>query len=255
MAVWGAPVAIPDEAVNAVTAAVEMQNALFLFNGELYAEEAKPIHMGIGLNSGKFVAGNMGSERRMEYTVIGDDVNLAQRVESKAGRGMVLITQSTYERSDNKLLVAKLKPVALKGKALPVVTFSVRGIQQDSSSGGRVFMTSLPCAIGGWREEDCLRGLLVKVKILGPGKALGLILFHDRPEPVGPMELEFYAPEMPNHTLTFEAQGAVRIQAKHGCCLKGVFDYSGSPLEDLFDKLIYISANSPETVPRGQTPA
>lgn len=255
MAVWGAPVAIPDEAVNAVTAAVEMQNALFLFNGELYAENAKPIHMGIGLNSGKFVAGNMGSERRMEYTVIGDDVNLAQRVESKAGRGMVLITESTYDRSKGKLLVAKLKPVSLKGKAKPVVTFSVRGIKQESSSGGRVFMTSLPCAIGGWREQNCRRGLLVKVKILGPGKALGLILFHDRPEPTGPLELEFYAPEMPKHTLTFEAQGAVRIQAKHGCCLKGVFTYAGTPLEDLFDRSVHVSANSPETVPRGQTPA
>ncbi|MBL4845634.1 MAG: FHA domain-containing protein [Planctomycetes bacterium] len=255
MAVWGAPVAVPDEAVCAVTAAVEMQNALFLFNGELYAEGDTPIHMGIGLNSGKFVAGNMGSERRMEYTVIGDDVNLAQRVESKAGRGMVLITESTYEKTNNRLLTCKLKPVALKGKSKEVITFSVRGIRQESSSGGKVFMTSLPCAIGGWREENCLRGLLVKVKILEPGKALGLVLFHERPEPVGPLELEFYAPEMPRHTLTFEAQGAVRIQAKHGCCIKGVFSYKDSALEDLFEKMTYMSANSPETVPRALTPA
>lgn len=255
MAVWGAPVAIPQEAVAAVTAAVEMQNALFLFNGELYAEKAAPIHMGIGLNSGKFVAGNMGTERRMEYTVIGDDVNLAQRVESKAGRGMVLITDSTYDRCEHRIVACKLKPVALKGKAKEVVTYVVRGVQQDSTSGGMVFMTSLPCAVGGWREHDCERGLLVKVKILEPGRALGLVLFHGRPEPHGPLELEFYAPEMPKITLTFQAQGAVRIQAKHGCCLKGVFSYAGTALEELIEGRIYESANSPETVPRGLTPA
>lgn len=252
MAVWGAPLAIDDEATAAVTAAVEMQNALFLFNGELYAEKSNPIHMGIGLNSGKFVAGNMGTERRMEYTVIGDDVNLAQRVESKAGRGMVLITTSCYEKCNDTVIAAKLKPVGLKGKAQPVVTYSVRGVQQASSS-GLVFMTSLPCAINEW-SEVCARGLLVKAKILPDGRALGLILFHETPPP-GNLNLQFYATEMPRFNVEFESQGEVRIQAKHGCCLKGVFTFKGTPLQDLFEKRVYLSESSPETVPRPQTPA
>jgi adenylate cyclase len=252
MAVWGAPLSVPDEAAAAVTAAVEMQNALFLFNGELYSEGANPIHMGIGLNSGRFVAGNMGTQRRMEYTVIGDDVNLAQRVESKAGRGMVLITTSCWEKSKHALIAALLKPVGLKGKAKPVVTYSVRGVLQQSSS-GTVYMTSLPCALDAWAPV-CKRGLLVKVKVMGNGQALGLVLFHETPPP-GQLNLQFYAPEMPRFNIMFEAQGEVRIQAKVGCCLKGVFSYAGTPLEALFDQRVYESESSPETVPRGQTPA
>ncbi|MGE0709354.1 MAG: adenylate/guanylate cyclase domain-containing protein [Planctomycetota bacterium] len=251
MAVWGAPVAIDDEATAAVTAAVEMQNALFLFNGELYSEGAKPIHMGIGLNSGKFVAGNMGTERRMEYTVIGDDVNLAQRVESKAGRGMVLITDTCYERCAENIIACKLKPVGLKGKAKEVVTYSVRGVQQGSTS-GTVFMTSLPCALNEWAEE-CQRGLLVKVKLMPNGQVLGLILFHETPPP-GQLNLQFYAPEMPRFNVAFEGQGEVRIQAKIGCCIKGVFNYRGTPLQPLFEQKVYESENGPDTVPRSKTP-
>ena len=252
MAVWGTPVAVPDEAVCAVTAAVEMQNALFLFNGELYAEGATPIHMGIGLNSGEFVAGNMGTERRMEYTVIGDNVNLAQRVESKAGRGMVLITQSTFDRCDGRVLANKLLPVSLKGKSGQTVTYSIRGLIQPNSS-GQVFMTSFPVAVGEWAEE-CARGLVVKVKMLGDGKVLALILFHEQPPP-GMLSLQFYAPEMPRFNLQFEAQGQVRIQAVHGCCLKGVFNVTGSPLEPLFANHVVNSDKGPDDMPRGLTPA
>lgn len=253
MAVWGAPVAIPEEAVAAVTAAVEMQNALFLLNGELEAEGSKPIHMGIGLNSGKFVAGNMGTERRMEYTVIGDDVNLAQRVESKAGRGMVLVTESTYDRCKHKVIACKLQPVNLKGKAKPVITYSIRGVQQASTSGSTVYMTSLPLAVDTW-SPDCKRGLLVKVKMLQNGQALGLILFHETPPP-GPLTLESYMVESPRFQFRFESQGSVPIQAQHGCCLKGLFTYTGTPFEDLLANRLYQSSASPETVPRPQTPA
>lgn len=254
MAVWGVPLEIPDEAVAAVTAGVEMQNAVFLFNTELAAEGQTPIHMGIGLNSGQFVAGNMGSERRMEYTVIGDNVNLAQRVESKAGRGMVLCSETTYERCDGKVLGIKLKPVALKGKAKNVTTVVIRGIDQ-SSAGGTVFMTSLPVALTKWSaDKSCERGLLVKVKLLGDGNVLGLVLFGKKPtEPK--VKLEFYAPELPKFTVEFQIQGDVKIQAPHGCCVKGVFSTKGTPLDELFAKRELQSDKSPDDIPRGQTPA
>lgn len=258
MAVWGVPLEIPDEAIAAVTAGVEMQNAVFLFNTELAAEGQTPIHMGIGLNSGQFVAGNMGSERRMEYTVIGDNVNLAQRVESKAGRGMVLCSETTYERCEGKVLGVKLKPVSLKGKAKNVTTVVVRGIDQSgagSSSGGTVFMTSLPVALNKWSADaKCERGLLVKVKLLGDGNVLGLILFGKKPTDAK-VKLEFYAPEMPKFTVDFQVQGDVKIQAPHGCCVKGVFSTKGTPLDELFAKRELISDKSPDDIPRGQTPA
>ncbi|MEZ6189420.1 MAG: adenylate/guanylate cyclase domain-containing protein [Planctomycetota bacterium] len=255
MAVWGVPVPLEQEAVNAVCAAIEMQNALFLFNCELRAEGATPIYMGIGLNSGSFVAGNMGSERRMEYTVIGDNVNLAQRVESKAGRGMVLITPTTHERCESRVLACKLAPVALKGKALPVETYCVRGIEEYTpNTPVRTLMTTLPVAVNEW-SPDCERGLLVKVRI-APGRtdALGLIVFEQRPQS-GALKLQFYAPEMPRFEVDFHVEGEVPIQAQHGCCLKGKFDYAGTPLQDLFDARTYVSDKGPNDIPRGSTPA
>ena len=253
MAVWGVPLPLDDDAVAAVSAAVEMQNALFLFNLELQAEGSPPIHMGIGLNSGSFVAGNMGSERRMEYTVIGDNVNLAQRIEGKSGRGMVLVTPSTYENAGECVIASRLKPVSLKGKALPIETYCVRGIEQPSAGGGRVFMTSIPVAVDAW-SPDCQRGLIVKVRLEeGSDKVLGLILFSSRPTQPR-VKLEVYAPEMPRFTLDFEAQSEVKIQAEHGMCMKGTFSLKGTPLEDLFLRRVYVSDKSPDDIPRSSTP-
>jgi len=254
MAVWGVPLPMPDEAVAAVNAAVEMQNALFLFNCELEAEGSPAMHMGIGLNSGTFVAGNMGSERRMEYTVIGDNVNLAQRVESKAGRGMVFVTESTWDKCGHKAIGCRLKPVTLKGKAQPVVMYSIRGVEQPSQS-GRVFMTSLPVAIDEL-SDACERGLLVKIKLQedDPDKVLGLVLFH-RPPTQTHLRLECYAAEMPRFPIEFEVQGQLKMQASHGCCFKGVFSIKGTPLEKMVLERVHESDKSPEDMPRPKTPA
>ena len=254
MAVWGVPLPMDEDAVAAVTAAVEMQNALYLFNTELAAEDESPLHMGIGLNSGSFVAGNMGSERRMEYTVIGDNVNLAQRLESKAGRGMILVSETTWEQCHNKALCCKLKPTGLKGKAKPVVTYCVRGVQMTTSSGKAYFMTSLPVAIDAW-SETATRGLLVKAMLEeGGDKALGLVVLPENPG-LDTLTLEFYAPEMPRYTVEFAVESELPIQAKHGVCLKGTFDYAGTPLEPLFHEGVYIAEVGPEDIPRAKTPA
>jgi adenylate cyclase len=249
MAVWGVPMEMPEEAVAAVTAGVEMQNALFLLNGEFKAEGLAPIYMGIGLNSGQFVAGNMGSERRMEYTVIGDNVNLAQRIEGKSGKMMVLASDTTYERSKHKVVACKLKATSVKGKANKVNTYIIRGIDQ----GPGVYMTTLQCAVDAY-SENCQRGLLVKAKVMPDGQVVGLVLFYERPQ-APRFKLEFYAPEMPRYTVDFTVQGDVKIQAPHGCCLKGTFSIKGTPLEELFTKRVYVSDKSPEDIPRSTTPA
>lgn len=95
MALFGAPIDAPDHAPRAVAAALRMQQAV----GEVAVESCPTVRlqMGIGLNSGEVVVGHIGSEQRMDYTAVGDAVNLAARFEQNAGPGQVLVTQATYD--------------------------------------------------------------------------------------------------------------------------------------------------------------
>lgn len=110
MAVWGAPESSgspASDALNAVTAALMMRVELFKFNKERAAAGLPPVKIGCGINSGPVVAGQIGSEERMEYTVIGDAVNLASRTEAlnKPFATDVLITENTYNLIKDKIVV------------------------------------------------------------------------------------------------------------------------------------------------------
>jgi adenylate cyclase len=83
------------------------------------------LHMGIGINTGVVLAGNIGSERRMDYTVIGDEVNVAQRFESNAGPGQILMTGSTYERVKDAVQVRDLGLLRVTGKQEGVTAYDV----------------------------------------------------------------------------------------------------------------------------------
>ncbi|MCX7805643.1 MAG: FHA domain-containing protein [Planctomycetota bacterium] len=128
MAFWGVLVDAPEAAYRAALAAVEMQNALYCFNWMSQTEGLEPIWMGIGLNTGEFVAGNVGSEQMVEYTVIGEAVNLAQRVESLAGRGQVLVTRATLEEFRDRAVAVALPRCPVKGYPDPIEVFSIRGL-------------------------------------------------------------------------------------------------------------------------------
>jgi adenylate cyclase len=247
MAIWGVPVARPDEALCAVTAGIEMQNAVFLLNSEFLAEGAKEMFMGIGLNSGHFTAGNMGSERRMEYTCIGDNVNLAQRVESKAGAGHVFVSESTFERTGGKTLGVKLKPTRVKGKAQPVTIFSARGVATPSRD-AQLYITSLPFRIAA--GDSAPEGLLIKSKLLGDNLVLGLCLLREVPKG-DKLEMHFCVPELPRFKVSFDMQGEVPLGTPTARCVKGVFSIAGTPLEVLFNELVVPSEKAPEDIPRG----
>lgn len=101
MVIFGAPVSNPEHAEDAVRAALDIKKEIVKMNQEKRTGDT-PIHIGIGINSGEMVAGNLGSPMRMEYTVIGDHVNIASRLTSIAKGGEILISSSTYDFIKNK---------------------------------------------------------------------------------------------------------------------------------------------------------
>jgi class 3 adenylate cyclase len=129
MAVWGVPIDKGDAASNGVAAALAMQNALVGFNSLQARDGQALLNMGIGLNTGAVVAGNIGTAERKEYTVLGDTVNSAQRLESNAGRGHVLIALATWNALNKSGYGISMPPLKVKNKVDPLTVFSARGLR------------------------------------------------------------------------------------------------------------------------------
>lgn len=129
MALFGAPIAIPEAANRAVNAAREMASALDLLNRELVAEGKPALAFGIGINTARVVAGNMGSKNRLNYTVIGDGVNLASRLEGltkdPAYGSPVIVSEATLNAMEPRPAARELGEVLVKGKATPVKIFAL----------------------------------------------------------------------------------------------------------------------------------
>ncbi len=127
MAVFGAPAPKPDDAMRAVRAALRMIEEVKRFNQQQRERGGVEIDVGIGLHTGPLIAGNIGSDRKMEYTVIGDTVNAANRVESLTQKmnTKVLITQQCYDATGKAFAVRELQPVQVKGKKQPLQVYEV----------------------------------------------------------------------------------------------------------------------------------
>jgi adenylate cyclase len=125
MAFFGAPVHYDDYYMRAINAAVQMQRAVEKFNFQRKVEGKDPIHIGIGINTGDVVVGNIGSNKRLEYTVIGETVNIANRLCSVAKKGQIIISQSTYDLLPNKGIASAIEQVMLKGVAEPVTVYEI----------------------------------------------------------------------------------------------------------------------------------
>jgi len=127
VAVWNAPQDQPDHALLAVKAAIEGQQAM----ESLPQDESRPkVHFGIGINTGPVVAGNVGSEGRSEYTIIGAEVNLASRLCSGAPGAQIWIGPNTYEQVKNAVEVEALEPQKFKGKAEPIPVYLALRLRQ-----------------------------------------------------------------------------------------------------------------------------
>ncbi len=125
MAQWGAPIGTADDADKCMTAAIEMMKELDKLNAKWRGEGRPELQIGIGLNYGEAFAGNIGSERRLEFTVIGDTVNTASRLCSPAGPGEILISQEMRGALSKKPKLASCPPMELKGKSQPVPVYRV----------------------------------------------------------------------------------------------------------------------------------
>lgn len=129
MAIFGAPEPNPWHAKDAVAAALAMRRALVTYNDELRAKGLPQLAFGVGIHVGPVVAGVIGSEQLVEFTVIGDTVNVASRVESatRGHRVDILITDEVKQRLDPRVAVRAVAPTPVKGKPEPLVLWAVEG--------------------------------------------------------------------------------------------------------------------------------
>lgn len=123
MALWGAPFATEDDADKAMRAAIDMQRKLVELNEHWKATDKPPVRIGIGINFGNVFAGNIGSEQRLEYTVLGDAVNTASRLCSNAGKDQIMISESLYKRLKFPPAVEAREPLKVKNKEQLVPVF------------------------------------------------------------------------------------------------------------------------------------
>jgi hypothetical protein len=140
MALWGVPIGGPNDAENAVRACIEMRQALAELNALRLSRGQSELRIGMGLNVGPVIAGNIGSHEKMEYTVIGDSVNLASRMESmtKEYGTDLLVPAAIQERLPGKFIFEKSKSAKVKGKTAPIEVYKVLGYVDESGQPVRV---------------------------------------------------------------------------------------------------------------------
>ena len=169
MAFWGVPRTGAHDESDAVLTAIRMQQKLWPFNLQLCAEGQQPVYMGIGLNSGEFIAGNIGSEDKIEFTLIGDTVNLTARIEHLAGRYQVLVSEATWLPIKDLVCAVRLPPLMVKGKSYPVTLYSIRAIYNPHQ--GECAL-ALPCQVLDAQGNRMGHGILTGSSPSDPGHRL-----------------------------------------------------------------------------------
>jgi adenylate cyclase len=127
---FGAPIPIEDAPFKAVSCAIAMLQALEEFNRTRAAENLAAIRIGIGINTGNVITGAIGSTRALQYTAIGDAMNVASRLVNVAGSGEIIISEDTYRQVAGRIDATALPPVKVKGKADELKVFRVVGLRQ-----------------------------------------------------------------------------------------------------------------------------
>jgi ammonium transporter len=128
LVLFGAPTSREDDAQRAIACAISMQLAMSEINQQIKAWGLPELDMGIGINTGEVVVGNIGSEQRTDYSVIGSPVNLAYRIESYSTGGQILISESTKEETEHLVKIYSETKVKPKGVKEPITIYSINGI-------------------------------------------------------------------------------------------------------------------------------
>ncbi len=126
---FGAPVAVPDAELRAVECALEMQRVLKDFNRTRLAEGQEEIHVGMGINTGQVVTGAIGSSRALQYTAIGDAMNLASRLCGSAASDQILISDATHRKIADRISAVAMPPMRFRNKSEEQKVFNVIGVR------------------------------------------------------------------------------------------------------------------------------
>ncbi|MEH1819942.1 MAG: adenylate/guanylate cyclase domain-containing protein [Nostoc sp.] len=128
LVLFGAPIAKEDDALRAVTCACAMQLAMGGVNEKMKALGWPPLEMGIGINTGEVIVGNIGSEKRTKYGIVGSQVNLTYRIESYTSGGQILISEQTFQEVGSSVRIIGQKQVQPKGVSQAITIYEVYGV-------------------------------------------------------------------------------------------------------------------------------
>ncbi len=131
LAIYGAPVDLPEHPLCAVRTAVQMMNYMNLYNKKRAEWGLKPLYIGAGINTGAAVIGNIGSKQRSEYTVVGDTVNTASRIQGLTGENEIFVSESTYRDVMEFVDIEYKGEYKVKNKKEPIKIYKVLGMKDD----------------------------------------------------------------------------------------------------------------------------
>ena len=134
MAYFGAPISHDDDVLRSVQAAIAMQEEIKVLQQRWKEEDLPTLGLGVGISTGEVIFGNVGSKHLMNYTIIGDTVNVAQRLEETAANGQILISDATYQVVKNQVQVANLPSLILRGKDKPLVPYVLKGLKAKNAT-------------------------------------------------------------------------------------------------------------------------
>ncbi len=164
MAFWGAPLEIKDHAYKACVAAIRMQDKLYQLSEKWINRGESLFSVRIGINSGDAIVGNIGGTKRFDYTVMGDNVNLASRLEgaNKEYGTSTMISDYTYELVKERIIARELDLIRVKGKTKPTIVYELIGLNGDlKAEQSEKQLSNYSKALGNYRTKEFEKALLL----------------------------------------------------------------------------------------------